>query len=304
MKRKNIFQRMTMPLPELEAYYRERRKASYAQGIPLQNIGLRKKLYPLFRIFLRADRFFRRQTITVMGDHRRFTGPVIFACTHIGQNDLENIYETLHHSCWWFLGDPGPLYKEISGFLISLNGGIFLDTGNKTDRQIAYARSVELLKRGGSLMIFPEGARNGSEQIPVMPLYPGAAKMAMESGTGIVPVAIEQYGKRFIIHFGTMLSPENYSDFGELTQALRDTLATLKWEIWEQEGLHWRSSLPSDCSERFLRTFQQRIYPYDTLESIERTRFHTKAELAQREVEATLRDLCPRRENAFLFRRN
>lgn len=303
MKHINFIQRLIMPLPELERYYRERRKELYEQNIKLKNIELRKRIYPLFHIFLKVDRLFRGQSIKVLGEHKKFSGPVIFACTHIGQNDLENIYETIRHSCWWFLGDPKELYKEISGLLISLNGGIFLDTGNKTDRQIAYARSVELLQSNGSLMIFPEGARNGSENLPVMPLFVGTAKMAMETNTSIVPVAIEQYDKRFFIKFGEALQPQEYNSPAKLTQTLRDTLATLKWEIWEQEGLQSRNSIPTVYSKIFLDEFERRIYPYDTLESVERTRYHTKEELEQKDAFAHLDKLIPCKENAFLFRK-
>lgn len=111
--------------------------------------------------------------------------------------------------------------------MISLNGGIFLDTGDKKDRHIAYRRSVELLQNDGSLMIFPEEARNGFESLPVMPLFSGTAKMAMETNTAIVSVGIEQYDKRFI-NFGNELLPQDFYDYSLLAQRLRDNLATLK----------------------------------------------------------------------------
>lgn len=303
MKRKNIIQRFFMPLPELEIYYRERRKERFEQGKSTQYIQLRKTLYPLFQGFLKVDRLLRKQYIQVMGNRKKYSGSVIYACTHIDQNDLENIYETIRHSCWWFLGDPKELYKEISGLMISLNGSIFLDTGDKEDRRIAFLRSVELLRKGGSLMIFPEGARNNSESLPVMPLFQGTAKMAMETHVIIVPVAIEQYDRQFIINFGNELIPDDFESPAALTEVLRDSLATLKWEIWETQALQSRSALPGNYSELRIREFEKKIYPYDTLESVERTRYHTKAEIEQREVEAHLDKLIPCEENAFLFRK-
>lgn len=227
---------------------------------------------------------------------------VIFACTHIAENDLENIYEILHHSCWWFVGDPCILYKDISGLLLYLNGCIFLETNDKDDRHIAYLRALELLKGGGSLMIFPEGARNGSENLPVMPLFSGTAKMAIETKTKIVPVAIEQYDTRFIINIGNEISPGNYNHASGLTQELRDALANLKWQILEREGLFSRSSLAENYQEQFIRTFEKRLQPWDTLESVERARFHTKAEVEHKDAFAHLTKLIPSKENAFLFR--
>lgn len=242
----SFLRRTFMPLPALEVYYRERRKHRFAQRKPLKHIRLREAFYPVFAKFLSLDRIFRKQTVTVIGDRKKYQERGIFACTHIWENDLENIYEVLGRSCWWFIGDPRVLYKDISGLLVYLNGCIFLDTGDKEDRHIAYLRSVELLKGGGSLMIFPEGARNGSENLPVMPLFSGTAKMAMETGTKIVPVAIERYDKRFAVKMGTEIRPEDFSRTDDLTQALRDAMASLKWEIWEQEEHIARNTLPPD----------------------------------------------------------
>lgn len=300
-RHKSLFRRAFMPLSELEVYYCARRKHRFEQGKKLKHIRLRKAFSPIFAKLLTLDRMFRKQTVTVIGNRKKYKDRVIFACTHIGENDLENIYEVLQHSCWWFVGDPCVLYKDISGLLLYLNGCILLETGDKDDRHIAYLRSVELLNGGGSLMIFPEGARNGSENLPVMPLFQGTAKMAMETKTNIVPVAIEQYDKRFVVNFGTEISHEDFSDNTELTQKLRDALASLKWQIWEKEDPVSRDSVPENFGEQFIKTFEKRLQPWDTLESVERTRFHTKAEIEQKDAFAHLDKLIPCPKNAFLF---
>ena len=299
----SLIGRLVMPLPELENYYLERRKKRFVQGKELKHIRLRETLYPFFILFLTGDRLFRRQKVTVLGGHKPDKEQVIYACTHIGENDLENIYESLRRGCWWFVGDPCVLYKDLSGLLLYLNGSIFLELTDKEDRHIAYFRSIELLKGGGSLMIFPEGARNGSENLPVMPLFSGTAKMAMETNVKIIPVAIEQYDKRFVIKFGSEILPDNYNNHADLTQNLRDALATLKWEIWENEGIQCRNQLPENFREQFINTFEKRIQPWDTPETIERSRFHTKSEIDQKEVEKHWDRLIPCKGNAFLFRK-
>lgn len=298
----SFINRLTMPLPELERYHRERRKKQFEEGKKPGKIHIREMFYPVFRAFLAADRVFRKQTVTVIGSPHRHKERVIFACTHIGENDLENIYEKLGRGCWWFVGDPNFMYRDISGLFVYLNGCIFLDTNDKEDRRISYLRAVELLKGGGSLMIFPEGARNGSENLPVMPLFPSTAKMALETGTPIVPVAIEQYDKRFVINFGHIICPENFRGRSELMQTMRDAMATLKWEIWEKEGVQPRDSLPEDYRKQFIKQFEERIRPYDTLATVERARFHTKAKMEQRDAFLYFDRLALCRENAFLFR--
>lgn len=303
MTRKNIIHRLTMPLPELEDYYRQRRKLRFERGDKPKNIRLREMCYPIFRAFLMVDRLFRKQKIAFINPPPKDRKQVIFACTHIAQNDLENIYEVLGRGCWWFVGDPCFMYREISGLFVYLNGVIFLDTGDKDDRHIAYLRALDLLKAGGSLMIYPEGARNGTENLPVMPLFSGTAKMAMETDMPIVPVAIEQYGQKFVINFGTELCPAEFQSASDLTQTLRDAMASLKWDIWESEGVQDRAGLPEDYCKQFRELFEKKIHPYDTPETVERSRFHTKEEIEQRDAFAHLDKLIPCRENAFLLRK-
>ena len=109
----SLIGRLVMPLPELENYYLERRKKRFEQGKELKHIRLRETLYPFFILFLTGDRLFRRQKVTVLGGHKPDKEQVIYACTHIGENDLENIYESLRRGCWWFVGDPCVLYKDL-----------------------------------------------------------------------------------------------------------------------------------------------------------------------------------------------
>lgn len=291
-----------MKVSELEIYYRALRKYRFEQGKRLKYIRFREFLYPVFVKCVTLDRIFRKQTFTVFGNQKKYKEQVIYACTHIGGDDCQRNFEAIRRGCWWFIGDPGGLYKEASGLLLHLNGCIMLDTGDKNDRHIAYLRAVEVLKAGGSLMIYPEGARNGTENLPVMELFQGTAKMAMETHTIIVPMAIEQYDERFVVNIGNEIFSDNFRDNVELTQELRNVLATLKWEIWEREGLFPRNSLADNYGELFTREFERRIYPYDTLESVEKTRFHTGIP-SPKEAFAHLDKLVPCQENAFLLRK-
>ena len=100
-----------MPLPELEAYYRQQRKLRFERGDKPKNIPFREACYPIFRLFLMADRLFRKQKITILNPPPKNRTQVIFACTHIFENDLENIYEKLGRGCWWFVGDPRFMYQ-------------------------------------------------------------------------------------------------------------------------------------------------------------------------------------------------
>ena len=205
-------------------------------------------------------------------------------------------------------GDPRKNYRDINGLLLDINGIIVCDTGDKTDRFIGKENCVKWLEQSGNLLIFPEGAWNITESLPVMPLYPGAAEMAIRTGAEIVPLAIERYGQNYTINIGQNISVADLTTDHkhQLTEEFRDTIATLKWEIWERRPNAKRAEVPTDYrlqELRELRELQEQMHNVFTMDDIEATRFHTKAEMAQTEVDTIMDKLIPCRENAFLFRR-
>lgn len=307
MKRKNIIQRMTMPLPELETYYRERRKERYENNDSFSGVKVRKLLHPLALALLKMMALLTRQRVTVVADYRIPTDrPIIFASTHIGWDDPAIAFLAVRDHAYLFWGDPKCSYKTIDGFFMDLNGTIICDTDNKVDRHIAKQNCMQWLRQGGNLLIFPEGAWNVTENLPVMPLFAGAAEMAILTGAEIVPLAFEKYGNDFYVNIGKNISPQKFEleQKWELVDILRDTLATLKWELWERQSQEMRANIPLGYRQQYLRGFTDQITDESySLEAIEITRFHTKEEIVQKEVETHMERLIPRKENAFLFRK-
>jgi 1-acyl-sn-glycerol-3-phosphate acyltransferase len=72
----------------------------------------------------------------------------------------------------------GTLFRWLGGFPVARDG---------TDRK-AVRDSVALLNAGEVLCVYPEGTRQNGRKI--QPLQPGAAYLAIRSGTPIVPVAM------------------------------------------------------------------------------------------------------------------
>ncbi len=220
----------------------------------------------------------RKLELNVVADRRdKKETPVIYACTHIGGFDIETLFEAIADPCYLFLADPREIYINFDGFLLWLNGVICFESDNKMDRNIAKEKAIELLKSGGGLMIFPEGAWNIYESLPVMPLFWGTADIAIKSESTIVPVAIERYGKKYFVNIGRKVDNHlrTKMDKSILTQILRDEMATLKWEIWEKQGKHKRSDL-DDCSETFLNQIFGEKNTSVTLEDVLKCRYYPK----------------------------
>lgn len=302
--KKNIFQRLTMPQKELEAYYRTQRAEQFLSGEPIRGIGWRKRTHGLIIALLKVSGLLSGQKLTVIGDKRPMPGgPKIYACTHVGRYDIEMAIRLIREQVWFFMGDPGKTYKNFDGLILWFNGVIFTDTAYAEDRRIGKEICVKTLEQGGSLLIYPEGAWNITENQVVMPLFPGTAEMAIRTGAEIIPIAIEQYGKHYYANIGAAISPAEYTllQKQELTSQLRDKLCTLKWEIWERFPVTGRASLPEDAAAQFLAEIMSQSENGYTVEEIIRTRFHSK-ETSPQEAFVHLKQLIPSRENAFLFR--
>lgn len=288
MKRESIIRRLWMPLPDLEAYYRMQRLEQFQNNEPVHGIGWRRKIHNLIHFFLVVNRIFSRQKLIVIGDKRtRTNDPVIYACTHVGRYDIEMALQLIGGHSYFFMGDPGEVYKNMDGLILWLNGTVFTDTRYKEDRHIGKENCVKVLEQGGNLLIYPEGAWNITENQVVMQLFTGTAEMSIRTGAEIVPIAIEQYGKTYYANVGKNISPDDYviEQKDILTERLRDTLCTLKWEIWEQFPVEYRRDLPPYAARQYLNEIMSQSENGYTVEEINRTRYHSKDEIEQKEVQ-------------------
>ncbi len=176
----------------------------------------------------------------ILADKRTPTDrPIIFAPTHIGKFDIENISEAIQSHYYLLSGD----YEHIQGIIdapfLGLNGVFYFNEKVKEDRKSVTEKMINHLLNNGNLLYFIEGTWNLTPNLPVLPCYWGIIDIARKTNAIIVPIGVEQYGKQFKINIGENFDVNNYdSNLEGKTLAigdLRDTLATLKWEIWETE---------------------------------------------------------------------
>lgn len=272
---KNLLQRRKMQLAEIKKYYLDKRAYEFAHNIPLNGFTERKLIHLLPLFAIKISRIMDGYKLHILDDKSEKTkNPIIFASSHCHPEDPAIAFEVIKKHAYLFLGDPEDVYQKIEGLLLDLNGVIYLETRVKEeyiqellnlglitieeideikklikqDRKIAYARAIEVLKNKTNLLIFPEGAVNLTPNLPVMGLYPGTVKMALETGAEIIPIALERYGKHIYANVGENIK---VTDRGEISiqyynEKLRDAIATLKWQIWEYQGITSRELLPTE----------------------------------------------------------
>lgn len=289
-----------MPLSELEMYCLNQRRIRFEHNIPLSGIKVRRLIHYMLLAVLRLWQLITGISITVLNDDRERTGRlVVYACTHIGWDDIEVAYCALRDPSWLLLGDPRKIYRNFDGFMLWMSGVICFDSTDKKNRFISKETCVELLQQGGNLLIFPEGAWNISKNQIVMKLFTGVVEIAIRTKAEIVPVAIEQYGKKYVANNDCF----KYEIFQKqlLTDQVRDAMCTLKWEIIEKYAIDNRSNIARNYWDIFWSDIKSQMGDVYCLEDIEVTRYHGK-ETSPHEAFAYLRKLIPRKENAFLFR--
>ncbi|MBD5539587.1 MAG: 1-acyl-sn-glycerol-3-phosphate acyltransferase, partial [Lachnospiraceae bacterium] len=280
MKKISFLKRMLLPQKQLEQYYRSLRQYEYENDLPIKGINVRKMFHGLILVILRIECLFLGVKVEIVGDKRTATSkPLIYACTHIGRYDVESNFLALKNHFYVFYGDPGKVYRSINGLLLYINGVIYTETDSKNDRRNGKEKCIKLLKKGGNLLIYPEGAWNITENETVMRLFTGVIEMAILSNAEIIPIAMENYENNYHVNIGKNIncSKMTLENKREYANNLRDIMCTLKWEIWEKEGIKKRSDISIDYSEKFQnKIMSQTIYGY-TVEKIIKRRFKDKS---------------------------
>lgn len=144
----------------------------------------------MFYEFARAivKRFYHaRYKINVIGKDRiPKKGPVILCSNHISELDPPLIGVSVDREMAFFA--KSELFKiPVLGYLISHLNAFPVERG-KSDRA-ALKKSIEVLKEGNMMLMFPEGSRSQTGRLE--DLQQGAGFMAVKSEAQIVPAAIK-----------------------------------------------------------------------------------------------------------------
>lgn len=278
-KKLNFFQKRKLSISKLSEYYRRERDYNIKHNVPYKNIGLRRKIHGLFQAILKAELKLEGISYEKVRDDRVKTDrPKIYACTHIGRYDLETLSLAIGEDAYVVWGDPGEGYRNDSMIFFGGQGYIAVDTDRqyKEDRHNCLEGCVRFLNQGGALWIYPEGAWNIHENKVVGELYTGTVEMAIRTGADIIPIALDYEGKDYKAIVGKNISFEGISldEKKEKTLELRDTLASLRWELIEAKGVYKRSEVESS-NEFLYEIMKDSSNDYDE-QAIISSRYHGK----------------------------
>lgn len=269
--------------------YKQKKAYLVLSDSPIERVELHRRLHPILMFLLRTKSKLLGLTYEFVNEKRvnaKSDKALIYAISHIGKFDYEMLIEACDIFAYPFAGDWELMYATVDDYFLRANGVLWVDTSDKEDRQNSFKFMLKALKQGVPMLIYPEAIWNLTENLPMMKIFPGAVQAAKECKVPIIPIAIEQRGKHFLLNVGDELDFADTEE-GVAVQILRDTLASLKWEIWEFLPREKRSDIPSGYHEKFVQERLAECAGF-TRELVEGRMFRDKTD---REIAAIKRDL-------------
>ncbi len=225
----------------------------------------------------------------------------------VGKFDIEVVSEAVREHYYLLSGDFEHIQGIVDAPFLAMNGVIYFNEWVKEDRRAASKKMIAHLRNQGNLLYFLEGTWNLSPNLPVLPCYWGIIDVAREGGAVIIPIAAEQYGKHFVINIGKNFNVAKYEPTTEgksgAIAALRDVLATLKWEIWEHEPIVERSRIREGEWKQYVED-RLHEWPYFTMDYIDSMTYSPKNVARPQDVFASVMELKWKKETAFLFEKD
>ncbi len=165
----------------------------------------------------------------------RLKGGAIIAANHTSFADPFIAGVTFWYRRVFFLVAEVVLKNPVAAFFLKGVGTVKIDR-NATDIE-AITRSVTLLKKGYTLLVFPQGGITGNDSVDA--LKSGSVLMAIRAGVPIQPIHIEPrahwYNRRTVV-IGNLIDPKSFTakkmpstaDIANITAALSDEMNRCK----------------------------------------------------------------------------
>lgn len=139
--------------------------------IPNIGIRLRRWLQPLLRRALRLG--IRRRVIVERYPTLEKGKLYIFTSTHFFDEDVIANLISLDRNAWILFGTTNQLEYNRQTYAAWLNGMIYIDRMDAQSRKDSVAKMKRILQAGSSILMFPEGGWNNTENLLIQKLFPG-----------------------------------------------------------------------------------------------------------------------------------
>ena len=252
---------------ELDAYYDRFQEYIMARRLTNTTPGaltIAPKLKGITdRIAVKVTKVLCRSDVEVMADGYENipAGAVLFAHTHQGILDNFAWIPKMPRHCLILHG--ADVRKAL--LLAQLNTGLILvskaqDKGE--NRRNAKLDMIQILRKGHSIMYYPEGTWNLSPNKLHLPMRYGFLDIAQKAEVPVVPVVSEftydasQERERITkvhIRFGRAVAVGRTDDLKAKLAEYEERISTLRWELIEEKGIYPRDSVSDQEYVNYLK---------------------------------------------------
>ncbi|MCI8545366.1 MAG: 1-acyl-sn-glycerol-3-phosphate acyltransferase [Bacilli bacterium] len=163
--------------------------------------------------------------------------PYIFASTHSFDEDIIAALSIIDRNAYVLLGTTDQIDHNPQMYAAWLNGMIYVDRLDADSRKEATKKMERILNSGTSVLLFPEGGWNNTENLLCQPLFAGPYILAQKTKAKVVPIASfnEPNSNDIFIKVG---EPMDFTgkEKKEALRELRDSLATMMFEHIEHHS--------------------------------------------------------------------
>ena len=155
--------------------------------------------------------------------------PTIYAVNHYSAQDTPIACNSINEHAYILAG------KQRLGFLdnafFKLYGSIFVDRKNKNDMSLAKEAMIQYLQQNESIIMFPEGTWNLSDNLLVLNMKWGIIDIASQTNSQIIPINLDydRQNMKCYVRYGEPILVKKNCDKLEEIKKLRDVMATLRY---------------------------------------------------------------------------
>lgn len=159
----------------------------------------------------------------------------IFCCNHSFDEDAISSFASTDRNVYIVHGSTHQMEHNPVFLAMWLNGMIYLDRMNADSRKNAIEKMKRILSSGTSVLLFPEGGYNNTENQLIQPLFTSPYILSNELGVKVVPlISFNDVGSDTIyIRVGEPMDLSQHDKY-EAMEILRDAMSTIVYEIMEE----------------------------------------------------------------------
>ncbi|MDD3242014.1 MAG: lysophospholipid acyltransferase family protein [Bacilli bacterium] len=139
----------------------------------------------------------------------------IYVSNHSFDEDILSAFALIDRPVYGLIGTIDQIKYNPKMIMTWLVGMIGVDRENPESRENAYKKMKKILSEKVSVLLFPEGGLNNTENLPIKSFFPGVLKLALETKTKVVPLVTFQPNDNLNIHTGRLEPIDLYEKLSE-----------------------------------------------------------------------------------------